>query len=123
MNSLAGVVFLGTPHSGSLYAAFGYILAHLKYWNGSSTQLLGVIEYNSEKARKLEHDFSQSYKRLPTKDFFETKYVTWLDISVTPVSLKHKALSDALTTRRSSRKPLQHVLDMNRSHSTWITMD
>ncbi|KAI9732413.1 MAG: hypothetical protein M1834_001621 [Cirrosporium novae-zelandiae] len=69
--SLAGTVFLGTPHAGSGYTALGKLYCHLTYWRGSSTVLLSAIDPDSDATRNLEDEFLSGYPELPMADFYE----------------------------------------------------
>ena len=71
-DSLAGIVFLGTPHAGSGYTAIGKLICHLTYWGGSSTVLLSAIDPKSKVTRDLEDEFLSGYGNVKSVDFYET---------------------------------------------------
>jgi len=71
-NSLAGVIFLGTPHAGSGYSKIGKIYCLFHYWDSASTTLLRYMDPGSEETRTLENAFSLSYIDVPSIDYHES---------------------------------------------------
>ncbi|KAG5660877.1 hypothetical protein KAF25_002520 [Fusarium avenaceum] len=73
--SLAGIIFLGTPHGGSSYAWPARLYCAFHYWDNASITLLRYMDPGSRRARKLEDDFSNAYNEVSTMDYFESKAI------------------------------------------------
>ncbi|KAE8154565.1 hypothetical protein BDV25DRAFT_102857 [Aspergillus avenaceus] len=58
-----GFVFLGTPHRGYTMSPIGTILSLLRRWQGSSTDLVEVVEPGSVMNRTLHESFMKVLKR------------------------------------------------------------
>jgi len=52
-----GFVFLGTPHKGSALTIYGKMRSLLGYWNGSSIDLLEIMNPGSQINKRLHDDF------------------------------------------------------------------
>ncbi|KAL8375859.1 hypothetical protein RB595_007132 [Gaeumannomyces hyphopodioides] len=72
-SSVAGVIFLGTPHGGSDYTLLGKLYCMFHYWEGASTDLLSHLDPGSSFARRLLEDFTKSCSKIPAFDFIEGK--------------------------------------------------
>ncbi|KAL6696427.1 ankyrin repeat-containing domain protein [Trichoderma pleuroticola] len=70
-NSLAGAIFLGTPHAGSGYSLLGKLYCLFHYWEGANPLLLGYMDPGSKEIRNLEDKFIKHYPSL-SFDFHET---------------------------------------------------
>jgi hypothetical protein len=55
---LKGFIFLGTPHKGSYFIAFGMIKSTFGYWKGSNTSLLEAVKPGSQVNRHLHDQFT-----------------------------------------------------------------
>lgn len=66
--STAGVIFLGTPHTGTDIAGYAKFLAVVK-WNDPT--LLKQLEPNNQELYELSHDFAAGYKHLSITCFYE----------------------------------------------------
>lgn len=75
-----GVVFLGTPHRGSLMADRGklpaYVLSMVKSTNRS---LLQILETNDRFSRAIHHDFLNMLRGLPEQEGREIKVVCFYE--------------------------------------------
>ncbi|KAI1660708.1 hypothetical protein F4813DRAFT_261661 [Daldinia decipiens] len=71
-NSLAGVIFLGTPHAGSGYSFWGKLYCLFHYWEGANPLLLGYMDPGSQETTKLEDDFLKYFRDL-SFDFHELR--------------------------------------------------
>lgn len=92
-SSVSGVIFLGTPHRGSDFAPLGILMALLSYWRGSRIELLEFLSPESSDIEDLHDTFLNMYPTLRICNFFETLPATFLDISLSPVSLPSIFLS------------------------------
>ncbi|KAL6405287.1 Ankyrin repeat domain-containing protein 50, partial [Ilyonectria robusta] len=90
-DSLAGIIFLGTPHGGSGYSALARLYCVFHYWDGASTTLLRYLDPGSEKARDLEEQFASSCHSVRTIDYYETIPNEFLGYGVNLVVAKHAA--------------------------------
>lgn len=72
-NSVAGAIFLGTPHAGSGYSFLGRLYCLFNYWEGGNPLLLGYMDPGAKETVKLEDDFLKYYPRQLSFDFHETK--------------------------------------------------
>ncbi|GKZ33149.1 hypothetical protein AbraIFM66950_002933 [Aspergillus brasiliensis] len=71
VESLAGIIFLGTPHGGSKYARLGILYSLIHYWDGASPSLLRYMSPGSTETRNLEDEFLRGYRAVPSIDFTE----------------------------------------------------
>jgi hypothetical protein len=62
-SSTAGIVFLGTPHSGSKLAGLGKIVASFTKVIGSRTDLLELVGEESREAASLHDRFLKGYQK------------------------------------------------------------
>ncbi|KAI1146836.1 hypothetical protein F4825DRAFT_466221 [Nemania diffusa] len=69
--SLAGVIFLGTPYAGSGYSFLGKIYCLFHYWDGANPMLLQYLDPGSKETVKLEDDFLKAYPGR-SFDYYET---------------------------------------------------
>ncbi|KAK6448633.1 hypothetical protein FP744_10004883 [Trichoderma asperellum] len=69
-DSLAGAIFLGTPHAGSDYSLLGKIYCLFHYWDGANPLLLGYMDKGSEHIMNMENEFMKHYRGL-SFDFYE----------------------------------------------------
>ncbi len=69
--SVAGIVFLGTPHQGSDAAGYGKFLAHA---TGRDTTLLESLTRNSQVLNEIAQDFETSYSNADIVCFYERKH-------------------------------------------------
>ncbi|CAD6441286.1 cb3ba11b-506d-45aa-9e63-7c7903804476 [Sclerotinia trifoliorum] len=84
VSSLAGIIFLGTPHAGSGYSRLGQLYCLFHYWNGSSPVLLNYMDPGSEETRKLEDEFSNGYDHVRSIDFHEDvpNVILWFRVNL-----------------------------------------
>ena len=68
--SLAGIIFLGTPHQGSDAAGYGKWLARV---NGCDTTLLDSLTRNSQILDEVGQDFETGYSNIDIICFYEEK--------------------------------------------------
>lgn len=68
--SMAGIIFLGTPHQGSEAAVYGAWLAHAA---GHDKMLLESLRRNSPALHDLARDFEASYSNADIVCFYENK--------------------------------------------------
>jgi hypothetical protein len=71
-DSLAGIIFLGTPHNGSKFTPAAKTISHFTSWLGSSSELLDFLDPDSPAARDLEGSFFVSYPSISRVDFCES---------------------------------------------------
>ncbi|KAJ8130426.1 hypothetical protein O1611_g3206 [Lasiodiplodia mahajangana] len=69
--SLAGIIFLGTPHAGSGYSTLGKLYCLFHYWDGASTTLLRYMGVDSAETQTLEDEFRAGFDRVPSIDYHE----------------------------------------------------
>lgn len=90
--SLIGIVFMGTPHTGSLLADWGKIAASvLNVWKTTNTDLFKILQTNNELILNLNDRFLEMYNTLSSgaghkfrvKCFFEAKGVIGAGFIVT----------------------------------------
>lgn len=84
-SSVAGAIFLGTPHRGSGFASFGIVRSLLSYWKGSRTELLELMSSRSSDIDDLHDAFLNMYPLLRICNFFETVPATIYGIPLQPV--------------------------------------
>ncbi|PHH74930.1 hypothetical protein CDD80_2741 [Ophiocordyceps camponoti-rufipedis] len=70
--SVAGLIFLGTPHAGSRYSTLAKLYCLFGIWQGASPQLLAYLSPGSPEIRKLEDSFTHGYRDL-SFDYRESK--------------------------------------------------
>ncbi|KAI0894029.1 hypothetical protein F4806DRAFT_503784 [Annulohypoxylon nitens] len=87
-DSLAGIIFLGTPHGGSGFSILARIYCVFHYWDGASTTLIRYLDPNSEKARKLEDSFALYSKSVRTINYYESIPDSFLGYYTQPVVTK-----------------------------------
>ncbi|KAI0102510.1 hypothetical protein GGR51DRAFT_285491 [Nemania sp. FL0031] len=102
-NSLAGIIFLGTPHAGSGYSTLGKLYCLFHYWDGASTTLLRYLDVESTETERLEDEFLASFDRVPSIDYHECVPNTILGFNVNLIVTKSAATragrtSEALDT-------------------------
>ncbi|KAI1471751.1 uncharacterized protein F4812DRAFT_190892 [Daldinia caldariorum] len=84
----AGILFLGTPHQGSLVSSFGKIIARHTKLSGSNAMLLKLLSYGSPALLNLKSDFSAAItprpgqKLLPVYSFYETLPTFYCGVSL-----------------------------------------
>ena len=69
--SVAGIVFLGTPHQGSDAAGYGELLAQA---TGRDITLLRSLTRNSQILHEIAQDFETSYSNVDLVCFYEKKH-------------------------------------------------
>ncbi len=69
--SVAGIVFLGTPHQGSDAAGYGKLLARV---TGCDTTLLESLTRHSQALHEIAQDFETSYSNVDLVCFYEEKH-------------------------------------------------
>ena len=69
--SIAGIIFLGTPHQGSDAAGYGKLLARA---TGRDTTLLESLTRNSQVLHEVAQDFETSYSNADLVCFYEEKH-------------------------------------------------
>ena len=69
-SSLAGIIFLGTPHQGSEAAKYGLWFAHMKRLE---TGVLESLKRNSEELHHIARDFEASYADVDIVCYYEDK--------------------------------------------------
>lgn len=81
VSNTSGIIFLGTPHSGSNAASYGrvaYTLTKIFAFQSANTKLLTALEKNSETLDRISTAFYQTlenYKNLRIASFSEEKQV------------------------------------------------
>ena len=70
---MRGILFLGTPHRGSVYAGAGRLSARLTALLGSSTELLEFVDPKSQPLSELNDVFLRSYNHCDMFCFFEAQ--------------------------------------------------
>lgn len=90
-NSLAGVIFLGTPHAGSGYSTIGKLYCLFNYWQGASTMLLRYMDPGSKETREVEDEFLSGYDEVPSIDYYESRPNIILGFRVNLVSVSERA--------------------------------
>lgn len=81
VSNTSGIIFLGTPHSGSNAASYGrvaYTLTKIFAFQSANTKLLTALEKNSETLDRISTSFYQTleaYKDLRIASFSEEKQV------------------------------------------------
>ena len=88
--SVAGIVFLGTPHQGSDAAGYGKFLAHA---TGRDTTLLESLTRNSQVLNEVAQDFDTSYSNVDIVCFYERKH-SILGVKVRIACTRFSLLSD-----------------------------
>ena len=68
--SIAGILFLGTPHQGSSAAEYGMWLARAL---GKDTTLLQTLKKNSPTLLEVAQDFDASYSNVDIVCFYEQR--------------------------------------------------
>jgi hypothetical protein len=68
-----GVIFLGTPHSGSGSASLGDIFVKIAKvaWQASASQLIKDLKTNSRQLEELSHNFKPLHSELQLISFYE----------------------------------------------------
>jgi hypothetical protein len=84
-NSVAGVIFLGTPHAGSSYSFLAKLYCLCNHWDGGNPLLLVYLDPNSKETKELEDQFLKYYPGCSI-DFYETKPTTILGLQVQMVT-------------------------------------
>ncbi len=69
--SVAGIIFLGTPHQGSDAAGYGKLLARV---TGCDTTLLESLTRHSQVLHEIAQDFETSYHTADIVCFYEEKH-------------------------------------------------
>ncbi|WP_375449313.1 hypothetical protein [uncultured Nostoc sp.] len=69
--SIAGLIFLGTPHQGSDAAGYGKYLARV---TGNDLTLLESLTKHSQVLREVAQDFETSYSNVDLVCFYEEKH-------------------------------------------------
>ena len=72
--SMAGIIFLGTPHQGSDAAKYGVWLAQVA---GGDKTLLESLRRNSPALYDIARDFEASYSDADTVCFYEDKHASY----------------------------------------------
>ncbi|KAL7809400.1 ankyrin repeat-containing domain protein [Trichoderma aethiopicum] len=103
-NSLAGAIFLGTPHAGSRYSFWGQVYCLFHYWEGANPLLLGYLRPGSKDITNLEDDFIKHYPNL-SFDYYETRPNVILGMEFNMV-----------VTRDSSTRPGQERVSLDTNH-------
>ena len=67
-SSTAGIVFLGTPHGGTVLAGYASLIAELK---GNDSTLVQSLKSSDENLLALLHDFAFGYRHLSIMCFYE----------------------------------------------------
>ena len=66
-----GVIFLGTPHRGSPFAAVGALVSLFSYWRGARAQLLEYLSSDAQQIQRIHESFLAAYDSIYLASFFE----------------------------------------------------
>lgn len=120
-NSLAGIIFLGTPHGGSGFSILARIYCVFHYWDGARTTLISYLDLNSEKAQDLENSFALYRQSVRTIDYYESIPDSFLGYYTKPVRTSDPFNCQCYPQRLTS--PCSHLgCDQGCGHSTGMPL-
>lgn len=60
LQSIKGIIFMGTPHKGTRFTTLAKIWSLAGFWEGSSTTFLDLLDFRSVVNQQLHDDFLQA---------------------------------------------------------------
>jgi hypothetical protein len=89
INSLAGLIFLGTPHAGSSYLIFGKLYCLFHFWDGASTTLLRYLDPSDMNTHELVDEFSSAFRNVSGINYYERVSNSVFGVPWKPVSIRN----------------------------------
>ncbi|KAJ9156533.1 ankyrin [Pleurostoma richardsiae] len=110
LKSVAGVVFMATPHRGSAFATWGSIVARMirlaQFGSGTNAELLSTLANNSKELQSISGQFVERGQGMKIVTFYETEA---LEYTNSPIVDKDSAVLNI---------PNERLIPMRANHRT-----